>query len=222
VVASEAGSAVMGLESVRLERRIDGAVHALGVGAALVGVAMLLHAVLATHDARAMLAASVYSAGALAMFGFSAAYHLLARKGRREILRRCDHAAIFVMIAGSYTPFALISVGGTLGLGLLALVWLIAIGGVVLKLLRPHRIERVSIALYLALGWIGLPAVGAVIAVLPLSALVLLGAGAVLYTAGVAFHLWRSLAHHNAIWHSFVLAAAACHYVAVLAALGVA
>lgn len=212
----------MHLDGVRYERRIDGAVHALGVGAALVGVLVLLHTVLATHDALATLAASVYGAGALAMFGFSAAYHLATKPNRREILRRCDHAAIFVMIAGSYTPFALVSVGGRLGYGLLALVWLIAIGGVALKLFWPRRLDRVSIALYLALGWIGLPAVGAVIPVLPLSALVLLGAGAVLYTAGVAFHLRRSLAHHNAIWHSFVLAAAACHYVAVLAALGVA
>ncbi len=212
----------MQLASTRQERRIDGAVHALGVSAALIGVIVLLHTVLATHDTRATLAASLYGAGALAMFGFSAAYHLAARPDRREILRRCDHAAIFVMIAGSYTPFALVSVGGRLGYGLLALVWLIAIGGVVLKLFWPRRLDRVSIALYLALGWIGLPAVGAVIPVLPLSALVLLGAGAVLYTAGVAFHLSRGLAHHNAIWHSFVLAAAACHYVAVLAALGVA
>jgi hemolysin III len=212
----------MHLESVRRERRIDGAVHVLGVSVALIGVIVLLRDTLATRDASTTLAASVYSAGALAMFGFSAAYHLATRPDRREILRRCDHAAIFVMIAGSYTPFALISIGGRLGHGLLALVWLIAIFGMVLKLLRPHRIERVSIALYLALGWIGLPAVGAVIPVLPLSALVLLGAGAVLYTAGVAFHLWRGLAHHNAIWHGFVLAAAACHYGAVLAALGVA
>lgn len=212
----------MHLEGVRNERRIDGAIHALGVSVALIGVVVLLRDTLAGHDALTILAAWVYSAGALAMFGFSAAYHLATRPDRRERLRRCDHAAIFVMIAGSYTPFALISVGGTLGNGLLALVWLIAIGGALLKLFRPHRLERVSIALYLALGWIGLPAMGAVIPVLSLSALVLLGAGALLYTMGVAFHLWRGLAHHNAIWHSFVLAAAACHYVAVLAALGVA
>jgi hemolysin III len=212
----------MHLDSVRYERLIDSSVHALGVSAALVGVFVLLHTVLAAHDVLATVAASIYGVGALAMFGFSAAYHFARSPDRRERLRRCDHAAIFVMIAGSYTPFALISVGGTLGNGLLALLWLIAIGGALLKLFRPHRLERVSIALYLALGWIGLPAMGAVIPVLPLSALVLLGAGALLYTAGVAFHLWRGLAHHNAIWHSFVLAAAACHYVAVLAALGVA
>jgi hemolysin III len=206
--------------SARHERLIDGAIHVLGVSAALVGVALLLRQTLAGHDARTILAAWVYSAGALAMFGCSAAYHLATRPDRRERLRRCDHAAIFVMIAGSYTPFALVSVGGWLGDGLLALVWLVALGGVMLKLLRPFPRERVSIALYLALGWIGLPAVGALIPVLPRSALLLLGAGAVLYTAGVAFHVWRGLAHHNAIWHGFVLAAAACHYGAVLTALG--
>lgn len=212
----------MVLASARQERRIDGAVHVLGVSAALIGAVLLLRDSLAGHDARTILAAWVYSAGALAMFGFSAAYHLATRPDRRGILRRCDHAAIFVMIAGSYTPFALVSVGGTLGLGLLALVWVVALAGVVLKLLRPLRLGRGSIALYLALGWIGLPAAGALVPVLPRSALVLLGAGAVLYTAGVAFHLWRGLAHHNAIWHGFVLAAACCHYAAVRAALGVA
>jgi hemolysin III len=141
---------------------------------------------------------------------------LATHPGWKEEIRRYDHAAIFLMIAGTYTPFALIAVGGTIGLGLLILVWLVAIGGMMLKLLRPRRFDRASVVLYLALGWVILPAMGLVVATLPTSALVLLVVGGLLYTVGVAFHVWETLPYQNAVWHGFVLVAASCHFVAVL------
>jgi len=201
------------------ERLIDAAVHALGVPAAPVAVVVLLMAVTPTGEAAAVLAAAVYGAGLIAMLWLSAAYNLVGDPERKERIRRLDHAAIFLMIAGTYTPFALVSLGGRMGLGLLALVWLVALAGAALKLLRPRRYERSTTVLYLALGWIGLPLAGLLVAALPAASLLLLGAGGLLYSAGVAFHLWDSLPYQNAVWHALVLAAAACHYVAVLTTL---
>ena len=203
-------------EYTQMERRIDGIVHVLGLGAAVVAVAVLLHIVIPTRDVLVIVSVTIYSAGLVTMLGFSAAYNLILRPNWKETFRRYDHAVIFLMIAGTYTPFALISIGSTLGLGLLALVWLIAIFGVLIKLLRPRRFERATLVLYLALGWIGLLAVGPLVAALSVSTLVLLAIGGVLYTIGVAFHLWETLPYQNAIWHAFVLAAAGCHYMAVL------
>ena len=187
-------------------------VHALGVVMSVIAVAVLLRMVIPIGDALLIMAATIYSVGLIAMFGLSAAYNLIVGPKWKEAIRRYDHAAIYMMIAGTYTPFALIGIGGPVGYSLLALVWLLAIIGLVLKLLWPRRIERASLVLYLALGWIGLVAAGSIIAALPVSALVLLGMGGILYTTGVVFHLWTTLLYQNAIWHIFVLAAAGWSY----------
>lgn len=203
----------------RKERYIDGVIHGLGATGSVIGVAALLHAVIPARDALAILAAAIYGAGLIAMLWCSAAYNLAVRPDRKERIRRYDHASIFMMIAGTYTPFCLVAVAGPAGYRLLALVWLIAVAGMALKLLRPRRLERVSVILYLGLGWIGLPAINLLIAALRPSTLGLLGIGGLLYTAGVGFHLWKSLPYHNAIWHGFVLVAAGTHFAAVLTVL---
>ena len=203
-------------EDTQKERLIDGVVHALGVVMSVIAVPVLLHRVISTGNARLILAAVVYSAGLIAMLWLSAAYNLATHPGWKEEIRRYDHAAIFLMIAGTYTPFALIAIGGNMGHGLLTLVWLVAIGGMMLKFLRPRQFDRTSVILYLALGWVILPVMGLIIAALPTSALVLLVVGGLLYTVGVVFHLWENLPYQKAVWHGFVLVAASCHFVAVL------
>ena len=192
------------------ERRADIAIHALGVGLAVAAVALLLWRVGADAPAPRLAAAIAYGCGLLAAIGCSAIYHLAADAQVREIARRCDRMAIYLLIAGTYTPFALIALGGGAGLALLGAVWAIALAGVALAWLRPRRYERASIAVYLALGWIGLPVLDPLIAAVPAATLWLLGAGGVLYTAGVGFHLWRQLPGHNAIWHGHVMVAAGC------------
>jgi len=203
----------------RKERLIDGAIHGLGVTGSTTAVAILLAAVIPTRESLSVLASVIYGACLIAMLWLSAAYNLVSHPDWKDRLRRYDHAAIFLMIAGTYTPFALVAIGGSMGYGLLALVWLLAIAGMLLKLLRPRRLERTSVIMYLALGWIGLPALGLLFSSVSMSILVLLGIGGLLYTLGVAFHLWESLPYQNAVWHGFVLAAASCHFVAVLEAL---
>ena len=158
----------------------------------------------------------------MAMLACSALYNLTPEGARKRLFRRLDHAAIFLMIAGTYTPFALVAVGGSLGTGLLALVWTAAAGGAAAELLRLRRHDGLSVAAYLLLGWSVLPALGPLSAALSPAGLALLVAGGVLYSVGVVFHLWTRLPYHNAVWHGFVLAAAACHYAAVLRALAAA
>ena len=186
------------------------------VNLALAAVGCVVLGVLAgTHASPRRLAAlTVYGAGLLAMVGASALY-AWARGGRRHRLyRHLDHAAIFLMIAGTYTPFALISFDGVYGRRLLALIWAAALAGVLLKLIAPRWIEPLSVPLYLIMGWAGLSKPGLLLS-LPTPVVMLLVAGGMLYTIGIAFHLAR-MRFQEAIWHGFVLAAATCHYAAVL------
>ena len=131
------------------------------------------------------------------------------------MFRRLDHAAIFVMIAGTYAPFALVAIRGCFGAALLIFVCAVALSGVMLKLLCPQRFERSSLPVYLLLGWTGMAAIHSLLATMPVVCLVLLGLGGALYSLGIVFHLWVRLRYHNAIWHGFVLSGAACHFAAV-------
>ncbi len=205
------------------EQAADGWVHLLGLGLGL-PAAVAVVTVAAIDGARDQLApVALYALGLLAMLGCSAAYHLLRHSRRRDWLRRLDHAAIFAMIAGTYTPFTL-QLGRAWATGLTAAIWGVAALGMLVKLVRPRlvrlNLHSLSVALYLALGWIGLLALGPFTASLGQDTLVLLAVGGGLYTAGVIFHLWQRLPYQNAIWHGFVLAAAGVHYAAVLTVVG--
>jgi len=200
----------------RPERVADGVIHVVGITAGLIGAAILVIAAATRGSPLELAALATYSGGLLAMFGCSAAYQILRSSRRRELLRCFDHTAIFLMIAGTYTPFTLLRTRPFWDVALTGLVWSIAVAGIALRLFRPRVFDRISIAFYLALGWAGLAAVAPLVPSVQTSTLVLLGAGGLLYSAGVVFHLWERLPFQNAIWHGFVLAAAAVHYAAVL------
>jgi hemolysin III len=200
----------------RKELVADGIIHVVGITAGLVGAAILVIAA-ATRGTPLELAALItYSGGLLAMLGCSAAYQLLRSSRRRELLRCVDHSAIFLMIAGTYTPFTLLRIRPLWAVVLTAVVWSIALLGIALRLIRPRVFDRLSVGFYLALGWAGLAAIGPLVPFVQVSTLVLLAAGGLLYTVGVVFHVWERLPFQNAIWHAFVLVAAALHYAAVL------
>jgi hemolysin III len=215
VAFSRASTADTRLES-RAERRADALVHVVGV---TLGIAACLGLAIVTSPNAGfvvLVSLAVYAAGLMAMLGCSAVSNIAGHDPRRAFWRRLDHAAIFMMIAGTYTPFAAIAIGGTWGTGLLVFVWTVALAGMVLKLLHPGWLETLSIAAYLLLGWTVLVAIDRLIAAVSPRALVLLVAGGILYTVGVMFYRWDGLPYNTAIWHGFVLAAAACQYVAVL------
>ncbi|HML13428.1 MAG TPA: hemolysin III family protein [Xanthobacteraceae bacterium] len=200
----------------RGERVADGVIHVVGISAGLIGAAILVIAAATRGSPLELAALSTYSGGLLAMLGCSAAYHLLRSSRRRELLRCFDHTAIFLMIAGTYTPFTLLRIRPLWDVVLTATVWSIATAGIALRLFNPRMFDRVSIGFYLALGWAGLAAIAPLVPLVQASTLALLGAGGLLYTAGVVFHMWERLPFQNAIWHGFVLVAAGVHYAAVL------
>ena len=204
----------------RAEIALDAVVHGVGVVLGVVGAAVLIAFALNSPAIGDLTVAAVYAAGLLAMLGLSAAYNLWPVSRIKWVLRRFDHSAIYLLIAATYTPFISQMKNG-LASALLVGVWSVAVVGIALKLTLPGRFDRLSIVLYLLLSWSGVMMYD-VIAALPASTLWLLGAGGLLYTFGVVFHLWESLRFQNAIWHAFVVFAAACHYTAVIDYLGTA
>jgi hemolysin III len=193
------------------ERRADLCVLVCGLLLGTAGVIALLALAFARCDARVALGITIYAAGLLGMLGSSLAYHAAAGSPRRGLLRRFDHAAIFAMIAGTVTPFALSLGDAVWGSAATAAVWAAAAIGIVVKLLFPTNARQSAIP-YLILGWVS--AAVLVPSVSPATGLQL-AAGGVLYTVGVTFYLWRRLPFHSAIWHAFVLAGAACHFFAI-------
>jgi hemolysin III len=203
------------LES-RSERRVDAMVHVVGLTLGPVASVVLAMVALPGGASTVLVSLAVYGAGLLAMLGCSALYNIGGDGPRKAFWRRLDHAAIFVMIAGTYTPFLAIAIGGAWGTGLLVFVWTVAAVGVVLKLLHPGWPEALSSAAYLLLGWTILVAIDRLLAAVSLPALILLAAGGILYSVGILFCQWERLPYQKPIWHGFVLTAAACHYFAIL------
>jgi hemolysin III len=200
----------------RIELIADGIVHAIGVSLGLVGAITIF--VVAAHSLHTAEVASIaiYSVSLLSMLGFSAAYNIWPISRAKWILRRFDHSAIFMMIAGTYTPFIAQMKGGAIAIRLFVGVWLTAVVGIILKLLWPGRFDRLAVVLYLLLGWSGAVVYEPVVAALPSLSVWLLAIGGALYSMGVIFYAWQSLRFQNAIWHAFVLVAACCHYLALL------
>ena len=200
----------------RAELIADGVVHGIGVFGGLVAATVLivLTAIYTTPFEVAVV--SVYVTGLLAMLVLSATYNLWPVSRAKWVLRRFDHSAIYVLIAATYTPFIMEVKDSIFAVALLIGVWCVAIIGIVLKLLLPGRFDRISVGLYLAMGWSGLMLYDAVVLALPAMALWFVVAGGALYSFGVIFHAWQRLRFQNVIWHSFVLLGAACHYPAVL------
>jgi hemolysin III len=200
----------------RTELLTDGAVHVVGLGFALIGAVVLIVVSLSSTEGLETAATLVYAVGLLAMLGFSAAYNIWPVSPRKWALRRLDHSAIYLFIAATYTPLFAQMQPATAPVGLFLAVWVVAILGVLLKLLLPGRFDRTAIGLYLLLGWCGLMAYEPAVATLRNSTLWLIATGGLVYSAGVVFHVWESLRFQNAIWHGFVLVAAICHYLAIL------
>ncbi len=197
----------------RAEYLSDAVVHVAGVGLALMAVpALIAAAAILRGDAPTLVGTAVYGVALILMLGFSALYNMVQRPDWGWLLKRLDHSAIYMKIAGTYTPFTLIT---GQGLTLTAGLWGAALLGVGLKVADPVRFRWPGLALYLGMGWGGVLAGGALLAALPGPVVGLMIAGGLLYTLGVVFHLWVRLPYHNTIWHVFVLAASAVFFAAV-------
>lgn len=192
------------------------ATHAAGLALSIVGLIALVVLADARGGARAVVACSVYGATLVLLYLSSTLYHGSRRPHVRRAMQIVDHAAIYLLIAGTYTPFALVSLGGGWGWSLFGVTWGLAALGVVYEIFFCGRFKAMSIALYLGMGWISLVVVKPLMTHLPAAALAWLVAGGLAYTLGVVFYVWKSLPHHHAIWHLFVMAGSACHFFAVM------
>lgn len=199
-------------------RRADLIVHLTGLGLSLLGGGMLLGLAIGARNWRGLTAAAIYALGLLTMLGLSTAYNF-SRVRFQPVLRRFDHAGIFIMIAGSYTPFTTQHLTGAWAWGMTTAVWTIAGLGAAGKLLLPGLGRGLWIAVYLALGWLMLIAVKPMVQSLGWTPLILLAAGGLLYTAGVGFYASKKFTYRRAVWHGHVVAAAAVHWSAVLLAI---
>jgi hemolysin III len=190
--------------------------HGIGLLAAIAGLVVLTVLAAATRDPWRITACAIYSSTLVLLYGTSTLYHALSGTRARSVFRVLDHSAIYLLIAGTYTPFALVSLRGPWGWALLGIVWSLAVIGVTAKAVFGTRWPIVSTALYIAMGWTVLIAVKPLVAHVPPGGIAWLVAGGLAYTGGVAFFAWTKLRYSHAIWHVFVLAGSACHYMAVV------
>lgn len=190
--------------------------HGFGALIALVGLVILVVTVAETRDPWHITGAALFGGALVLMYAASTAYHHAKSPSLKVKLRAVDHAAIYLLIAGTYSPFMLVMFRDSFGLPLFIGLWVLAAAGVVFKIFATGRFEKTSVAIYLFMGWVILFVAKPVFQAMETAGLILLVAGGLAYTVGVVFYRWHSLPHHHTIWHLFVMAGSALHYFAVL------
>jgi len=191
--------------------------HGLAAVAALAGSAVLISLAAQYGDGWQLAGAIVFGAALLILYAASTLYHAIQHPRVKRRLQVLDHCAIYVLIAGTYTPFTLTSLRGPWGWGLFAAIWALALAGVVFKLFFTGRFDRLSTLIYLGMGWLVVIAIKPLLAVMDAWTLGWLFGGGVFYSLGTLFYLRESLPYSHAIWHLFVIAGSVCHYLAVYA-----
>lgn len=189
--------------------------HAIGAVAGLIGAIVLILLASRQHDSYRVVSACIYGASMVTFYCLSTVYHSVRKPYVRYVFRILDHASIYLMIAGSYTPFALVTLRGAWGWSLFGTVWGLGTVGAVMKIFTTHRLQYIGPILYIALGWIVVIALKPLSAALPAGGLFLLFAGGIAYTVGVIFYLWDRFPYNHAIWHLFVLTGSACHFFSI-------
>jgi hemolysin III len=191
--------------------------HGFGIVLSIAGLAVLVAVAVAGGGGPVeIVSCAIYGTTLVVLYTTSTLYHSIPLETAKRTLRVLDHLAIFLLIAGTYTPFVLIALRGAWGWTLFCIVWTLAALGTAIELSQLRRFRRAMIALYIAMGWIGLIAIKPLVAALPAAGLWLLFGGGVSYTFGVVFYRWSSLRYHHAVWHLFVLGGSVLQYFAVL------
>ncbi len=189
--------------------------HGLGAALSVAGLVLLVIRAAQHGDAWHVVSTAIFGTTLVLLYTASTLYHSLRGERLKQRLRKFDHAAIFLLIAGSYTPFVLVTLRGPWGWSLFGVVWGLAVAGMTIKFWLAGRFRLVSTLIYVAMGWLVLVAIKPLIAALPAGGMKLLVAGGLCYTGGAAFYLWKRLPYHHAIWHLWVLGGSACHWAAV-------
>ncbi|MES9851377.1 MAG: hemolysin III family protein [Candidatus Thiodiazotropha sp. L084R] len=189
--------------------------HGIGILLSIAGLALLVTFASLYGDVWHITSCSIYGATLILLYTASTLYHGIPNPKAKNLLQRFDHAAIFLLIAGTYTPFTLVNLRDSWGWVLFGLVWGIAIIGVLLEIFREKRLKWLSLTLYLGLGWLVVIAIKPLIDSVETGGVVLLLAGGLCYSLGVIFYIWRRLAYHHAVWHLFVMAGSVLHFFSV-------
>ena len=189
--------------------------HGLGAGLSVAGLVLLVVSSSRFGNAWHVVSTAIFGTTLVLLYTSSTLYHSFRGAQIKQVLRKLDHAAIFLLIAGTYTPFVLVTLRGPWGWSLFGVVWGLAIIGVALKFWFAGRYRLVSTLIYLGMGWLVMVAIKPLMAALPSGGLTLLVAGGLCYTGGAAFYLWKRLPYQHALWHLFVLGGSACHWTAV-------
>lgn len=190
--------------------------HGVGVALAITGLTVLVVLAAIYGDAWRVVSFSIYGCSLLILYSASTLYHSIQHPRAKRVLRTMDHASIYILIAGTYTPFLLIGVRGTTGWTLLAIVWFMAAAGIVWKVFFLGRFEVLATLMYIFMGWMGVIAFRQMLVNVPQLGVVMLFAGGIVYTLGVIFYAWEKLPYNHAIWHLFVLGGSICHFFAVV------
>lgn len=202
------------------EEVVHATLHGLAAVAALVGLGALVARAAAVGDPWHAVAGAVFGGTMTVLYTASTLYHAVPSPRAKRVLRVIDHCAIFGLIAGTYTPFMVGVLRSALGFAVCAAIWGLAIAGMAAKCLCFERFRRLSIAMYVGMGWLCLVAGRALFAALSPESRLCLVLGGVAYTAGVPFYVWKRLPYHHAVWHGFVVAGSVFHFLAVLWAIG--
>ncbi|MDR9827108.1 hemolysin III family protein [Vibrio sp. FNV 38] len=198
------------------EERLNTLTHGVGVVFGVVGLVLLLIKALSLNaDGLTLLSMGIYGSSIILLFLASTLYHANSNERAKRALKTFDHCAIYLLIAGSYTPFLLISLRTPLAIGLMGVIWSIALVGIILKVVFIYRFKRLSLMTYLAMGWLSLIVVYQLFQVVDIEGLTLLALGGVIYSLGVIFYVAKRIPFNHAIWHVFVLAGCACHFLAI-------
>ncbi|MDD5219165.1 MAG: hemolysin III family protein [Candidatus Bipolaricaulis sp.] len=203
-------------EYTRGEQIANSVTHGIGAVLSLVGTALLLYHTTPSGSARHIIAFSVYGATLFLLHLSSTLYHSIQPPRARRVFRIFDHCSVYLLIAGTYTPFLLLSLWGRWGFTLLIAIWALALVGIVFKSLFIGRLQKTSVILYVAMGWMIVIAAREAWLRVPHEAIAYVAAGGLSYTVGVGFYAWKRLPYNHAIWHLFVLGGSVCHYVAIL------
>ena len=197
------------------EEIVHSVTHGIGTVLAIAGMGILIAYAHAGGSTRHIVCCSIFGASLVILYLASTLYHGIQHPKVKEILRIVDHSAIYLLIAGTYTPFTLVNLQGVWGWSLFGVVWGLAFLGIALRLSPLRRFSSLRLILYITMGWAAVVAIKPLAASVPPNALILIVMGGLMYTVGIIFYLWRRLPYHHAIWHLFVLSGSILHYVAV-------
>ncbi|MFC1490569.1 hemolysin III family protein [Candidatus Latescibacterota bacterium] len=199
----------------RKEEIVNGITHGIGTVLSITGLVVLVVLASMTGDARRIVSFSIYGTTLVLMYLASTLYHSLSSPRLKQILRIIDHSNIYLLIAGTYTPFMLVSVRGGWGWSIFGVNWGLALIGIFINVFFFGKARKLSLVAYVLMGWLCVIALREMISALQPAGMIWLAAGGLFYTVGVIFYVWKTLPYNHAVWHLFVLSGSLCHFFAI-------